>query len=421
MVSAAVGSSGCALEPGAESSSPAPSPSVERAAITNGAADPGDPAVAALVDANGLADCTATLVAPHSLLTAAHCVAGQPFSSLHVVFGADVASGQSFELAGALVHPQFDPSTLADDAALVTTRLAAPAAPLPLDPRTLDASLVGQTFTAVGFGSTSAAANDGGHKRSGTSRVTQVAAASFTAAPSPSQACGGDSGGPALFTVSGTTYVSGVTSHGDGPCVDHAVYQRVDVIAPFIQTYLQSVAPGVAKTGDRCLFAEECAGGACLVAADDATLSFCSQPCRAKSDCPGAMICAPDGCRWPAPSPGALGAACAQPADCASGDCHVAGSAGVCARPCVPNGQDCPARFVCTNTVAIQFECLPAPPSGCAFARARSANGGGAGPGALAAVAALWLVLVACARAHNGRTRAWRSFANRALKTRSRS
>jgi hypothetical protein len=46
--------------------------------------------------------------------------------------------------------------------------------------------------------------------------------------PAQAGACYGDSGGPSLLTVAGTTYVVGVTSTGDGPCFATNVASRVD-------------------------------------------------------------------------------------------------------------------------------------------------------------------------------------------------
>lgn len=52
-------------------------------------------------------------------------------------------------------------------------------------------------------------------------------------------ACYGDSGGPTLMTVEGTTYIAGVTSTGDMPCFATNVAGRVD--APDALAYIDSV------------------------------------------------------------------------------------------------------------------------------------------------------------------------------------
>jgi hypothetical protein len=372
----------------------APEPAVARAAVTNGAPDPGDPAVVALIGPDGDVTCSGALIAPHVVLTAAHCKIGPlTFRDYHVFAGAAVATGGSFaDIADARVHPEFDPTTWRNDLALLTIRQSGLAAPLPLDARTLDPALVGATFQTVGFGVTGPGAGDAGDKRSGTAQVAAVGDVDFTATPAPSEPCVGDSGGPALFTVDGATYVTGVTSHGDETCAVQATFARVDVAAAsFIQPYLAATAAGAAKVGDPCFYDEHCASGRCLQAADEPSLYFCSQACAGGGDCPGGMTCAPDGCRYSVPSPGATGAACAADADCVSSVCYVAtGRArGVCTWRCGGVGQECPAAFPCQNVRGtINFYCL-APPSssGCGLAPAS----GGAGPsgGAVALVVVL--------------------------------
>ncbi len=362
-----------------------PERSAARLAITNGAADPGDPAVVALLDASGRVFCSGTLIAPHTVLTAAHCMFdASNFDQFQVSFGATASAAGAIALTDARPHPMFDAAaSFANDLDLLTLREAGPVAPIAIDARAVDASLVGQIFSAVGFGSTGPQAGDSGPKRTGSAKVTAVGAGDFTVAPSPSQPCAGDSGGAALFTDAGATVLTGVTSHGDTGCADHAVFSRIDVAqANFLQPYLASIADASAATGDRCYFDEQCRSGPCLQALDEPKRFSCSQPCKHDSDCPAAMICAPDGCRWPAPSPGALGSKCTQPTDCASGVCYAA----VCTRSCVPTGMDCPAGFACTDAKDITFYCLAAPRSGCAI-------GGHDGSGFAVALALLaWLL-----------------------------
>jgi hypothetical protein len=237
---------------------------------------------------------------------------------------------------------------------LLTTRQASMVTPLPLDARAVDASLVGQSFTVVGFGSSTAMSGDTGIKRSGTAQVTAVGDFDFTADGAPSQPCVADSGGPALFSDNSMEVVTGVVSHGDADCSDHAVFTRVDVArAGFIDPWLQSLMQPH-QTGDRCWFDEQCAGGSCLAAADEPRRSFCSQTCARDGDCPSGMACAADGCRWKAPSPGALGSSCSADADCAGGTCRAA----TCTRACVPTQSDCPGGFSCQDVMGIQFVCL---------------------------------------------------------------
>jgi hypothetical protein len=355
-------------------------PGFHAAAITNGAPDAADPSVVAIVGPTGIIGCSGTLIAPHSVLTAAHCRIGR-YDGDRVFFGASVQAGGMFaDITDAVSQPGFDLASFQNDLAIITLRQPGPSAPIALDSRMLDASLVGQSFDAVGFGETAPGAGDAGQKRIGTATVSALGANDFTALPMPSQPCESDSGGPALFTVGANRYVTGVVSHGDSGCADHAVYARIDVgLSAFIEPTLTATAPGTAQLGDRCDYDEQCTSGPCLVAADEPKISFCSAPCLRASDCPAKMTCAPDGCRYPTPSPGALGAACAQPSDCVSGTCYVkkAGAVGVCTERCIAlSAQACPSGFTCEDSGGgVDFYCLRAPTSGCAMSGAARPSG----------------------------------------------
>ena len=378
----------------------APDSTEHREPITNGAADNGDPAVVLIVSADGTTPhCTGTLIGTHTVLTAAHCeIDASTASAYRVFFGAGLGSpGVMVEIADARSDPAYDSSTHARDLALLTLREQGPALPLLLDRRTPDASWLGQTFTVVGFGVTSAGSADAGQKRAGTSRWSAVDSVTLTALPAPSQPCAIDSGGPALFDDGGMHVVSGVVSAGDTECADHTVFARVDVaLQDFVDPYLAATAPGTAAPGERCLYSEQCTAGACLQAADEPLLWFCSPPCSATTDCPAQMICTAGACRYPLPSPGATGWACAAASDCVSGTCM----GGSCTRRCVPVGTDCPSGFQCERAGGTDFYCRPAPmpASGCAAA-----------PGAPGMPAALLLLISWRRRGRSGSSRSGRS------------
>jgi V8-like Glu-specific endopeptidase len=335
----------------------APASNTSEQAITNGAIDSGDPAVVAMIDDSDRVVCTASVIGTHTAITAAHCFAGKSARTLRLFAGTAIADGGTFtQVADARTHPSFDAPTFMHDIALLTFRDELPVAPLAIDTRAINTSLVGTSFRVIGFGTTSGATGDGGTKREGTARISDVQAEEFTAMPNPSQPCRGDSGGPALLS---TDAVAGVVSRGDGACADHATYARIDVArAVLVDPYIAETAPGTAHTGDACFYAGHCAEGDCLQTHDDPLLFFCSKPCSRDDDCPAAMECASDGCRYPEPSPGALGSPCQQNEECTSDACRES----VCTVSCVLDPDACPAGFECKRTGAMQF-CFAKPDS----------------------------------------------------------
>jgi hypothetical protein len=334
--------------------------------VTNGAADSGHPAVVAIVDSAGKTTCSGTVIDPHVVLTAAHCVEPDVAHGAYVVFGTSVsASAPSAPIVALRPDPAFDPATLADDAALLVLGTAAQVAPAALGSA---APMVGATVTIVGWGETAADAGDWGSKRSGTARVTGMSAAAFQVAPAPSQPCDGDSGGAALVTSGGSDALVGITSHGDAQCVAGASYTRVDAVAStFVSPTLAALGPGTAAVGSRCLYPEQCVGGAaaCVAAPDQPGLGYCTRGCSTNGDCPQRMSCVlTEGgaeCRYSVPTPGAFGGACATDTDCFDGLCVN----GACTVRCVPTANTCPSSASCANQDGgIDFYCVPAPTQG---------------------------------------------------------
>lgn len=355
-------------------------------AITNGTPDTGDPAVVALVDNNDVVACTATVIGAHTSITAAHCFINRTPQSLRIAFGSSLATATSTQIADVRSHPDFNPTTLAHDIAVVTFRDAATDT-LMLDTRVIDASLVGTMFRVVGFGVTASTAADSGAKREGVARISEVQPDELTAMPSPSQPCRGDSGGPALLA---NDAVAAVVSRGDGACSDHATFARIDVArAVLVDPYLAETAPGAAHTGDTCFYTEHCAEGACLQTHDDPLLYFCSQPCSRDDDCPAAMECASDGCRYPEPSPGALGSQCTDDTQCTSEMCREQ----VCTISCALEASLCGAGYECRAAAGGRF-CFAESDTGC------GCSSGAEG-------APLWLLVVICF-ARRGRSQAAR-------------
>lgn len=243
----------------------------------------------ALMEAGGTpardAFCTAVLIAPKVVMTAAHCVEGVAPDEVEVALPSEVALGNAtwrwrlaatrgaatqVEVAGIAVHPAFDPETLANDLALVRLPRALPGATAPPVPPTglgsvWDATWAeGAQMIVSGFGAydeTLAVSEDlrlgtverypdgraGGAENctdiylrpDGTSDFDPDTMLCGIAPRAGSDACLGDSGGPlsVVATVDGRTAwrTAGVVSWGGG-CGDPelpGVYTRVGALYAF--------------------------------------------------------------------------------------------------------------------------------------------------------------------------------------------
>ena len=338
------------------------------APITGGAPS-GDAAVVALAQGDTLV-CSGTVIAPQAVLTAAHCVTGSTLPDVAV--GDALAGATRHPTLAALVHPGFDPVSLDHDLAVLIVEPTLGIAPLPFA-TALDGAAPGATIRVVGYGWTVANDTAPPARRTGTSTIDSIDALRIVSHAAPSQACEGDSGGPALFDGGSGERVLGVASSGDPSCTQFARHTRVDVHADFLDDVLSRSAVGAAGPGDRCWYPANCAVGDCLPAIDDPVWSFCAPACDHGS-CPAPLACITQGgdarCRYAAPSPGAEGAACASDADCAGALCRAASEGGgtVCTQRCfrdVP-GLPCPGDETCRAAADGQDACFaPAAGGGC--------------------------------------------------------
>lgn len=226
---------------------------VQSPAIIGGKATSAIPGIGALLklDATGADVCTATLIAPRKLLTAAHCLQGVAAARVKFVIGQNAMSPERVLDAKRLVpHPGYSLETVpgygdvvSNDVGLVLLAQDAPAnvAPVPLGPA-LDDSLLGRDLLFMGYG-TSGFTKVGdsytevgtGTKRYVVMPVSELRDDAFSFGGRERNICNGDSGAPVLSRAADGSYqVVGVVSAADTLCQKTADASRVDAYAGFI-------------------------------------------------------------------------------------------------------------------------------------------------------------------------------------------
>jgi V8-like Glu-specific endopeptidase len=213
--------------------------------IIGGTDDIGDPAIAALFahkpGENTGSLCTATLITPTVLITAAHCVKpsvvgdGMEFLAIfNPTLSGSPASTQHL-VAETHFDPAFNETNLTNGHDVAVAILAEPITditPIPWRRTPLPASFSGQNARLVGYG-----LNDGfnqtgaGTKRQVTVKIGSVTDTILQLGNFGATSCNGDSGGPALVTVDGQEQLVGVTSFGLVFCIGPGSYTNVGMWA----------------------------------------------------------------------------------------------------------------------------------------------------------------------------------------------
>jgi hypothetical protein len=368
-----------------------PTIATDTSAIIGGTADTGDPGVVALQGSSFL--CTGVVISPRVVLTAGHCLMFWRRFPMTVTFGSSAASpDSSIPIVDAIRQPEFtiEPSLHRDiGMALLATPTSVPPSPLWRTP--LDAAVVGGQLRLVGYGAAGIGAPSDLMKRQGTTVVDSYDGDTIAYSMMPNTTCLGDSGGPAFMKdATLTEQVVAITSGGDTGCT-HGWSTRVDLQADtFIDPYVADVEPGAAGPGDRCYYEGQCATGTCAASSDEPALSYCSDPCATTQDCRPGMECSSQMCRWPLPTPGALGTACESDHECASDVCGspALGEPPRCAQGCILDraaGETCPSGSSCVDDVrrADRSMCVRSS-SGCGCGATHSSDGVVVALGALA-------------------------------------
>jgi V8-like Glu-specific endopeptidase len=227
-------------------------------AIVAGATDRGDPAIVefiALLPNDMAGTCTATLISPHVLLTAAHCIVETQGGRYGVYLGADDSGLNTktfIPLASVAYDPQYD-NNHPDDGhdfgvGILTTALTM--TPVPLNHANLGADMVGASARYVGYGLSDGVQMTGsGTKRQAIEPIAQITDRLIRVAPNPNSTCEGDSGGPLLLNVAGQETLAGVVSFGDDAhCLKSSYFQRVDSQVAWIDSQIALYDPGSAPS-----------------------------------------------------------------------------------------------------------------------------------------------------------------------------
>jgi len=226
-------------------------------AITNGAVDGnGHPAVGALVvdfgdGAGRQVVCSGSLIARRVFLTAGHCTADLAAQGVRDVW---VSFASAFTPSSPMIHGQYvtdpefgvKPGNGTDPHDLAVVRLEQDAGVTPVRLPTLglldSTKLKGQTFTAVGYGTTRSSKRGGPHafgfdavRRSATQSFLSLEPAWLNLSMNPSTGsgggCYGDSGGPHFLSGSDSTLEVSITITGDNVCRATDKTLRLDTTA----------------------------------------------------------------------------------------------------------------------------------------------------------------------------------------------
>ncbi len=402
---------GCSSLAGDE---PAPGVASTAEHLIGGVVDDADPGVVALIGSGSTHPfCTGTLVAPSTILTAAHCVdtfSADPDAALY--FGNDAAgAGTRVPVTDKWQSENWTGATGSFDIALLLLQFPQDAEWIvPMNDVSPLSEEIGSPYRHVGFGVYDCS-EDGdcdatgladGKKRTGTTTITGIGGGdTVQSGDATVKVCFGDSGGPGMLTVDDVEYVAGIhstTSINGGDCVAPANDTRVDLYVDDIRQFIQDNDPTCGEDGlcarvgcledpdcepcgpdgtctDACALPDpdcptsgmgeicqadtQCDTGLCVFWQDDVNYKFCTTPCDGDGECPDGMSCqnvSPFGnvCYFDESPPGVLGDDCDDALECGSYLCED----GACVIECdLSMNIGCPPDFEC-DAVGDGYYCV---------------------------------------------------------------
>jgi len=231
--------------------------------IVNGTTDTDDTSVVALhiASSNGPQDdalCSGTVVSPHVVMTAAHCLSPDvigPVDHVDIFLGDDpfdpvqAADSSLFITAASSTYdPQFSKANATHDIAVVVSPVPLAPAPIALNHDGLGTGDVDTPVHVVGFGESNGSdPNSAGPRRSADTVIFGVDDEHIRLV---SVICEGDSGGPTFMTKNGKTVVAGVHSFTTTPtCNSDGDDTRVDKYRSFVESAIHDADPGFLSGG----------------------------------------------------------------------------------------------------------------------------------------------------------------------------
>lgn len=280
-----------------------PSPDDQNASYIVGGEQSREFASTGALTVNEQSFCTATLITPSKVLTAAHCVNTMFRTGISFSLGIDPGAPVTKRAITSIsVHPgyiDFDNNNQASfdnghDLAVLT--LESPIAEV--EPAVLlleEASLALDTSVRlVGYGAQGVVVDrytgprtfGDGLRRAATVTFIELLPETLKYSFMGMGSCNGDSGGPAFIKRDNTWYQVGVTSFGDTRCTINGYYQRLDVHAD----WLRAEVPELNTTRQQSCAEDQRCDGQCQIDEDCASLLCPSGTCPVSNG-----ACAADG------------------------------------------------------------------------------------------------------------------------------